>query len=391
MVFSVKKIKRVNTPLNHYKDIGLANKEVKALLDTKFIGLQNFMDETSCRISILIGQMEGTIRPKLLHNSLTFKKTTEYLEELQKILYNCFAESNVNEKVKTTTVKEVEILLCKELRKYNPMNINYIKEKKLTEHIMNECSIVYHNQFKGCRFQDPIFKSIWENITVHYLSIINHPIIKEKIMIGNLRFDQAFLTYMAVNYIVIDIAYNVNFYDFGITKLMVGVLTSHLHRLTSLSSAIPENIFSVNINSLPKFVEVLADPMEICKENRLLLRNLPIIGNLVFHCMDFCLKGPSYLGLKSIELWASHIINYSIGFGVAVGKYFHFCENVYLLPLDIPLITEEKIEFPSISDTPTNSSSNSPNQPPIINKKVIVGLVGVTVFFYYAKKNNFWM
>jgi len=117
--------------------------------------------------------------------------------------------------------------------------------------------------------------------------------------------------------------YNINIYDFCSMQEMHTALFNSLELITTFTTHVGNSIDLININNLPSYNSDLYPNLnisDIFSSNRLILKKIPVIGDLILKIADYFCRQEQFLNLG---YFTESTINTSIKYSVNLGNYFH--------------------------------------------------------------------
>jgi len=381
MVIKKKKI------FNNFTYVGVNEEVVQKLVVHKFQHLSPLRREG---IDILVRQnvlkhqfyKEYEFGPDLLPNNLN-DKCFDYLEQIHSVIdaydneWKTFSlnfeglDNQIYQSLKNDILNGKVIYPGSKLTKIKPLLNFYYKNF--------DYNCIKCFEINGSR-------TIINNISNHYLNIINEPVLKSLLIKTNFNWVPSILGLTVCNYMSGFTIYNINIYDFCSMQEMHTALFNSLDLITKLTIHLGNSIDLININIsnlpsyvdlypklstievTPKLIESLDNSVktiaEIFANNRLILKKVPIIGDLIFKVAEYFCRQEQVLHLGC---FVEKTINLSIKYTVTLGNYFHL-SNIN--------------DFVDVCNS-TNPNPN-PNTPPvgstnlILATKIFIG--GVAIF-----------
>ena len=229
----------------------------------------------------------------------------------------------------------------------------------------SECVKCFEINGNGCR-------EFIDNISCHYLNVINSPDLKPLLIKTNFSWVPSILGLTVFNYMSGCIVYNLNIYDFCSMEEMHTALFNSLELITTFTTHVGNSIDLININNLPSYNSDLYPNLNISdvfSSNRLILKKIPIVGDLIFKIADYFCRQEQLLNLG---YFIENTINTSIKYSVNLGNYFHITNM------------NDFVDGYRSSSTSSNLPVGSPNII-LVTKILMGGVVLVAILKYFIK------
>jgi len=166
--------------------------------------------------------------------------------------------------------------------------------------------------------------------------------------------------------------YNLNIYDFCSMEEMHTALFNSLELITTFATHVGNSIDLININNLPSYNSDLYPNLNISdvfSSNRLILKKIPIVGDLIFKIADYFCRQEQLLNLG---YFIENTINTSIKYSVNLGNYFHITNM------------NDFVDGYRSTSTSSNLPVGSPNI--VLATKILMGgVVLVAILKYFIK------
>jgi len=311
--------------LNIFRYIGVDEDLVQRLLVSEdFANLSVLRKEGSeilVRQNVLEHQYNHAYGPELLPNDLN-KNSFNYMKEILVDLneYDFYWEKlnlelegldyQIYQSLKIDILNGSFFYSKSKLSVVKPLLNLYYKNFDL------ECQKCFQINGNGCR-------DIIDNISCHYLNVINSPDLKPLLIKTNFSWVPSILGLTVFNYMSGCMVYNINIYDFCSMQEMHTALFNSLELITTFTTHVGNSIDLININNLPSYNSDLYPNLnisDIFSSNRLILKKIPVIGDLIFKIADYFCRQEQFLNLG---YFTESTINTSIKYSVNLGNYFH--------------------------------------------------------------------
>ena len=363
----------IKKKLNNFHYVGVDEDLVQRLLLTEDFATLSVLrkegTEILVRQNVLEHQYNHAYGPKLLPNNLN-KNSFNYMEEILVDLneYDFYWEKSNLE------LEGLEYQIYQSL-KIDILNGSFFYPKSklsVTKPLLNlyyknfdlECIKCFEINGNGCR-------DIIDNISCHYLNVINSPDLKPLLIKTNFSWVPSILGLTVFNYMSGCMVYNINIYDFCSMQEMHTALFNSLELITTYTTHVGNSIDLININNLPSYSSDLYPNLtisDIFSSNRLILKKIPIIGDLIFKIADYFCRQEQFLNLG---YFTESTINTSIKYSVNLGNYFH--------------ITNINDFVDGYSSSISNNSPVGSSNTISATKIILGGVVFIAILKYFIK------
>ena len=209
-------------------------------------------------------------------------------------------------------------------------------------------------------------------------SIEKNPSIKDFFCDPNFLINPYFLKMIACNCLLGAFLHNI---DITVFKNYVDVLDIMVKQLEMFKCCyehfgVTVNLLHINTNVLPS-VEVLRTPFTAVVEtvssisesiplipdylyvNRLVIKKIPFLGDLIFQVVDYCCRGNNYI---NIAPFVEKTVDLAVKYSLEIGHFFHLFSNIQY--------TNPNIN--SLSESSSGDGGDGSDKNPSFNRKVKV-------------------
>ena len=217
-------------------------------------------------------------------------------------------------------------------------------------------------------------------------SIEKNPSIKDFFCDPNFLINPYFLKMIACNCLLGAFLHNI---DITVFKNYVNVLDMMVKQLEMLKCCyehfgVTVSLLHINTNVLPS-VEVLRTPFTAVVEtvssisesiplipdylyvNRLVIKKIPFLGDLIFQVVDYCCRGNNYI---NIAPFVEKTVDLAVKYSLEIGHFFHLFSNIQY--------TNPNIN--SLSESSSGDGGDGSDKNPNFNRKIkVICLFGIII------------